>query len=82
MAIRQEKRVDAPHPEVQDTDYGAQFVKAATETKEEPEVVTLEQQRAEERDVEALVEATAPVEKKEVKSPAKKKGGRPKKRAK
>ena len=32
MAIRQEKRIDAPMPEVVETDYGAQTVTAATET--------------------------------------------------
>jgi len=45
MAIRQEKRHDAPQPEVKDTDYGAKFIKAATETKVTPEVVTLEEQK-------------------------------------
>ena len=32
MAIRQEKRIDAPMPEVVETDYGAQTVTASTET--------------------------------------------------
>lgn len=32
MGIRQQKRPYAPHPEVQSTDYGAKFIKAATET--------------------------------------------------
>ena len=35
MGIRQQKRPDAPRPEVKKTDYGAEFVKAATETKQE-----------------------------------------------
>lgn len=32
MGIVQEKRFNAPHPEVKDTEYGARYVKAATET--------------------------------------------------
>ena len=32
MAIVQEDRLDAPRPEVDETEYGAQYVKAATET--------------------------------------------------
>lgn len=40
MAIVQENRYDAPHPEIEETDYGAQYVKAATETPiEEPIVI-------------------------------------------
>lgn len=90
MAIREQKRPYAPHPEVHETDYGAKFVKASTETKEEPEVVTLDRQKEaleeqlKAQDVvdETTIEAAAPVEKKDVKPSAKKKGGRPKKAAK
>lgn len=32
MGIIQENRLNAPQPEVNDTDYGARYVKAATET--------------------------------------------------
>jgi len=32
MGIIQENRLNAPQPEVKDTDYGARYVKAATET--------------------------------------------------
>lgn len=80
MGIRQQKRPDAPHPEVHETDYGAKFVNAVTETKEVPEVVTLDEQTKAENQA---VEETETVE--EVKNdekPAdkpKKKGGRPKK---
>lgn len=38
MAIKQEKRVGAPQPEVHETDYGAKFIKAATESEKEPDV--------------------------------------------
>ena len=76
MGIRQQKRPFAPHPEVRETDYGARFVNAVTETKEEPEVVTLEEQAE-------VEEAAEPVEEvKNEEKPAekpKKKGGRPKK---
>ena len=65
MAIVQEDRLDAPRPEVEETDYGAQYVKAATETPvEEPK--------------EESVEETAPDEAVEVKRPVKK--GRPRKK--
>ena len=77
MGIRQQKRPYAPHPEVHETDYGAKFVNAATETKEEPDVVTLDEQaKAGSEAVEATVEV------KDDEKPAekpKKKGGRPKK---
>ena len=36
MAIIQEKRLDAPRPEVNETDYGAKYIKAATETSSVP----------------------------------------------
>lgn len=80
MGIRQQKRPFAPQPEVRETDYGAKFVNAVTETKDEPEVVKLEEQVKKED--EQVVE-TEPVE--EVKNEEqpvekpKKKGGRPKK---
>ena len=65
MAVIQEDRLDAPRPEVEETDYGAQYVKAATETPvEEPK--------------EESVEETAPDEVVEVKRPVKK--GRPRKK--
>ena len=37
MAIKQEKRVGASQPEVHETDYGAKFIKAATESEKEPD---------------------------------------------
>lgn len=77
MAIRQEKRIDAPMPEVTETDYGAKTVKAATETPVEEEKV---------EDLDSVEEASdeAPVieEKVVVEKPVpvrKCKGGRPKK---
>ena len=94
MGIRQQKRPDAPRPEVRKTDYGASFIKAATEKPLEHEVVTLEEQKEREAaadTAEADGDAHAPaqetsVEEKEVSpnesKPAvkpKKKGGRPKK---
>lgn len=72
MGIRQEKRVDAPRPDVQETDYGAKFIKASTETKIEPTVdLTPEDDKEDEP---AVVEAPVVKEKE-----SKKKGGRPKK---
>ena len=75
MGIRQQVRPDAPHPEVRETDYGAQFVKAATETKEQPDVVTLEEQK------ENVETPEAPVEEKTDEKP-RKRGGRTKKQKK
>lgn len=69
MGIIQEKRVGAPQPEVHETDYGATFVKAATEKSIEPEVEIGEKEEAPEPS--PVVENTP--------APAKKKGGRPKK---
>lgn len=69
MGIKQEKRLDAPHVEVKDTDYGAQFVKAATETKialPEEEEKKSEEQLPSEEDVQPAAKP-------------RKKGGRPKK---
>ena len=72
MAIRQELRKDAPKMEVQETDYGAKYVKAATETKIEDVTDMTETPPAAEPAVEE-----APVEAPKVAE--KKKGGRPKK---
>ena len=70
MGIKQEKRLDAPHVEVKDTDYGAQFVKASTETKVTPlpeeEEKKSEEQLPSEEDVQPAAKP-------------RKKGGRPKK---
>ena len=77
MGIIQQKRPDAPHPEVHETDYGAKFIKAATETKAEPEVVTLEEQRMAEN-VAVEPEKEVKEEEKPAEKP-KRKGGRPKK---
>lgn len=73
MGIIQEKRKNAPQVSIQDTDYGAKYIKAATETKIEPEVVTLDEQKEAEEPI---------VKEKEVVETAgkpKKNGGRPKK---
>ena len=79
MGIRQQKRPDAPRPEVKKTDYGAEFVKAATETKQE-ETIDLTNS-GEPSPTEAENEETA--EKELVEQPVevkKKKTGRPKKK--
>jgi len=67
MAIRQEKRVGAPHPDVQETDYGATFVKAAVESPVVKEEAVVEQEPA--------AVSVEPV------AVRKKRGGRPKKKA-
>jgi len=76
MAIRQEKRIDAPMPEVVETDYGAQTVTASTET-------PIMEEKVEDLDpVEEEVNDEAPVEEKVVvEKPVvpKKVKGRPKK---
>ena len=76
MAIRQEKRIDAPSPEVIETDYGAQTVTASTET-------PIMEEKVEDLDpVEEEVNDEAPVEEKVVvEKPVvpKKVKGRPKK---
>ena len=76
MAIRQEKRIDAPMPEVVETDYGAQTVTASTET-------PIMEEKVEDLDpVEEEVKDEAPAEEmvlKEKPVVAKKKTGRPKK---
>lgn len=82
MAIVQEDRFNAPQPEVETTDYGVQYVKAATETPvNEPVVldpVDDDSQESNETVETANTESPAsPAEEK-----PKKKGGRPKKDAK
>jgi len=75
MAILQEKRIDAPRPETRETDYGAQYVTAGTETPIAPaaeEIVESAEEVVAASDVES-VESVAPA------SP-KKKGGRKKTR--
>ena len=94
MGIRQQKRPHAPRPEVRETDYGASYVKAATERPLEPEVVKPEDQKKKEEAVAAEVGQAPVVEDEqavaeeaksvvsEEKKPSvkpKKKGGRPKK---
>lgn len=53
MAIIQENRYDAPAPEVKETDYGAKYVKAATES---PVTALAENAEAVEEPEEAPVE--------------------------
>lgn len=73
MGIIQEDRLNAPKPEVSQTNYGAQYVKAATESQvNEPEVAG----PAVEEAVEVPQEAVGAVIDKK---PAVKKAGRPKK---
>ena len=76
MAIRQEKRIDAPMPEVVETDYGAQTVTASTET-------PIMEEKVEDLDpVEEEVKDEAPAEEmvlKEKPASPKKAKGRPKK---
>lgn len=75
MAIIQEKRNDAPRPETRETDYGAQYVTAGTETPIAPaaeESVESAEEVVTASEVESVVPA-APA------SP-KKKGGRKKSR--
>ena len=77
MAIRQEKRIDAPMPEVVETDYGAQTVTAATETPiMDEKVEDLDPVEEEVKDEAPAVEET--VLKEKPASPKKAKG-RPKK---
>jgi hypothetical protein len=84
MGIRQQKRPFAPQPQVQSTDYGAQYVKAATETPAN-EVKVEEPVKEEEPVAETpVVDAPAPEVKNEEPAkpdPARKgRGGRPKKK--
>ena len=87
MGIRQQKRPYAPHPEVQSTDYGAKFIKAATETP--AGTVALEQvvdEPSVTEDAPVVTEPTPQVEEEvKVEQPEKPaarkgKGGRPKKK--
>lgn len=90
MAIVQEDRFNAPQPEVVTTEYGAQYVKAATETPIEKPIVLDAQEEEAEQEVETAAGNDAPAAESSEKSPAatedekpaKKKGGRPKKDAK
>lgn len=75
MGVYQEVRMDAPHPEIVETEYGAKTVKAATETPIVDENVLSESTEEEN-------EEAAPVVEPEPEKPAqkeKKKSGRPKK---
>ena len=75
MGVYQEVRMDAPRPEVEETEYGAKTVKAATETPIVDENVLSESTEEEK-------EEAAPVVEPEPEKPAqkeKKKSGRPKK---
>lgn len=73
MGIIQEDRLNAPKPEVSQTNYGAQYVKAATESQvNEPEVAGPAVEEAVEVPQEAAEVALN-------KKPAVKKAGRPKK---
>lgn len=78
MAIIQENRFNAPHPEVTESEYGVQYVKAATET---PVAGEPEEEKPE---AEATVETGGVVEEKPAETPVavKKKTGRPRKDAK
>lgn len=84
MGILQENRFDAPQPDVQNTEYGATYVKAATESpvdevpvEKEEEVVAAAEHPAVDDEPEVKVE-TANEEKPAVKIV--KKTGRPKKK--
>ena len=81
MGIRQQNRPDAPRPEVRETDYGAKYVKAATEN-EAGNVTELVGDAADEAP--SVVEEAVSEENNVRKAPAKpkKKGGRQKKAAK
>ena len=81
MAIKQEKRVGAPQPEVHETDYGAKFIKAATESEKEPDVPEMSSDETQEvavpvADVQPEPQPVA-IKEKALVSPKKK--GRPKK---
>lgn len=87
MGIIQENRLNAPQPEVKDTDYGARYVKAATETPvseippaKEEEVKFEPVPAAKDGDT-VTEELSKTEETSEIKpEKPKKKGGRPKKR--
>lgn len=83
MAIKQEKRVGAPQPEVHETDYGAKFIKAATESEKEPDVPVMSSDETQEvavpvADVQPEPEPQPVAIKEKALVPPKKKG-RPKK---
>lgn len=76
MGIVQEKRFDAPRPEVITTEHGAVYVKAATETPVadiRPEDATVEEEKVEESPSQPAPAAPAD------KVAPKKRAGRPKK---
>lgn len=73
MGIIQQKRPSAPRPEVRETDYGAQYVTAATESSND------DAPKTEEPVVEEPAVAEAPVVEDKPAKPEKKKGRRPKK---
>lgn len=89
MGFRQMNRFGAPEPEVRETDYGATYVKAATETPaEKVEVLDNDEAEAPVVESQAVVTEEKPVvaeecelgtEKAPRKGDAKKKAGRPKK---
>ena len=84
MAIKQEKRVGAPQPEVHETDYGAKFIKAATESEKEPDVPEMSSDETQEvpvtvADVQPEPEPQPVAIKEKALVPPKKKG-RPKKK--
>ena len=73
MGIIQQKRPFAPRPEVRETEYGAQYVKAATESSND------DAPKTEEPVIEESAVAEAPVVEDMPAKPERKKGGRPKK---
>lgn len=73
MGIIQQKRPFAPRPEVRETDYGAQYVKAATESSND------DAPRTGEPVIKESAVAEAPVVEDKPSKPERKKGGRPKK---
>lgn len=81
MGVIQEKRLDAPMPQVDDTEYGAQYVEAATEKPVEaiPAAEEVNDEAAVSTEAEHPVRESA-VEEMHVEAPKeKKKGGRPRK---
>ena len=77
MGIIQENRLDAPYVEVKETDYGATYVKAATESAvQEAPADSAESGVPAERENDDENDAAPTAE------PAKKKAGRPKKNTK
>ena len=83
MGIRQQKRPFAPQPQVHSTDYGAQFIKAATETPAnggDVEPVKEEEPVAETPAVESPAPEVKNEEPAKPETQRKGKGGRPKKK--